>query len=357
MFSPFQNYSSLTSAELVIDTFNTIIIMYFVSLPLLAKTEHLKLIFILFIGIIIYYVYWSNDAYFNFNPSRFVNQGRLAGPYKSPYRDENVFAVLFVCGMPFLLFGFFYFKNLLVKGLLGFAFLFSLHSVILTGSRGALVGSSVVVLFSYFLIKSRAFGVLLIVGFICAIIYQGGQLLNRTTNTIDAAQENTEAPIDPRIQSWEVGFELIKEYPLFGVGVQRFQQATRLYFPDRTPYVAHNTFLNFSANTGLLSGLIFLYFYYLHFRNFRFAIKNGIDKDPTLDLLNKVFITSLTGFYTCSLFLDLIIFEVFYFLLLVNLLKDQLFRKQLASRIGQEALQTQQTVPWKSKPMQRLKNV
>jgi O-antigen ligase len=332
VFSPFQEYSSLTSADLVLNTFNTIILMYFVALPLVSKQEYLKIIFILFIGIIVYYVYWSNDAYFNFDPRRFGYGSRLYGPYKSPYRDQNVFAAIFVIGMPFLLFGFFYFKSIFVKGLLGFAGLFALHSVILTGSRGALVGISVVVIFSYFLIKSRGFGVLLIVGFIAAIMYQGGQLLDRTTNTIEVAQEESEASIDPRIQSWLVGIELIQKFPVLGVGVQRFQQATRVYFPQNHAYVAHNTFLNFAANTGIISGLIYLYFYLINFRNFRFAIKNGIEEEPLLDLFNKVFMTSLTGFYVCSMFLDLIIFEGFYFLLMLNLLKDHIFRKHLAEK-------------------------
>jgi hypothetical protein len=332
VFSPFQEYSSLTSAELVLNTFNTIILMYFVALPLVNKPEHLKVICILFIGIIVYYVYWSNDAYFNFDPRRFGYGGRLYGPFKSPYRDQNVFATIFVIGMPFLLFGFFYFKSIFVKGLLGFTGLLALHSIILTGSRGALVGSSVVVIFSYFLIKSRGFGMLLIVGFIAAIIYQGGQLLDRTTNTIEVAQEETEAPIDPRIQSWLVGIELIQQFPVLGVGVQRFQQATRVFFPMNHAYVAHNTFLNFAANTGLLSGLIYLYFYWINFKKFRFAIKNGIAEDPLLDFFNKVFMTSLTGFYVCALFLDLIIFEGFYFLLMLNLLKDHIFRRHLADK-------------------------
>lgn len=326
IFSPFGAYKALTSSELVISTFNTIILMYFVSLPFLAKERHLEIMMYCFMGMIAYYIYWSNEAYFNFDASRFGYGGRLYGPLRSPYRDQNVFATLFVVGMPFMLMGVFYFKSLVIRGALGFLFIFSLHSIILTGSRGALVGASVVVIFSYFLIKSRAMGILLLVGFISAIIYQGGQLMDRTTETIESAREEQDKPIDPRVQSWEVGFELIKTYPLLGVGVQRFQQATRVHFPERNPYVAHNTFLNFSANTGLLSGIIFLYFYYMHFRYFRYASKNGVEKYPFLEFANKVLFVSLSGFYVCSLFLDLIIFEAFYFLLMLNLAKDIIFR-------------------------------
>lgn len=332
IFTPFQSYSAFAGSDLVIGTLNTIIIMYFVSLPLLAKAENLKVISFLFIGIFIYYVYWSNEAYFSFDISRFSISNRLYGPWGSSYRDENMFATFFIVGMPFLLFGIALFKSLFLKVGLSLCLLFSLHSIILTGSRGALVATVVMVVFSYFLIKTRLFRVILVAGFLGAVIYQGGQMLNRTTSTIDVAKEGTEEPIDPRIVSWTIGFELIKKYPLLGVGTQRFQEASRIHFPYKKAQVAHNTFICFAANTGLITGFIFLYFYYLHFKNFRFAVKNQIAKEPLLNYFNNVFIVSLTGFYVCSIFLDLIIFEAFYFLLLLNFMKDKLFRQALMDK-------------------------
>ena len=329
LFTPFITYSAYTGASLVLNTFDTIFIMYFISLPLIVKKEHLQVICILFILMFSYYVYWSNDAYFNFDISRFGYNNRLSGPLRSPYQDENAFASFFVLGMPFLLFGITYFKQLWLKCFLAGVLLMSLHSIILTGSRGALVATAAVVIFSYFLIKNRSFRVILVVGFIAAIVYQGGQVLSRTTDTIDTAQHQTEQPIDPRVISWNIAVQLTKMYPVFGVGVQRFQEASRVNFPQYTARVAHNTFLCFTANTGLITGLIFLYFYYLHFKNFRFAIKNGIKDLPLLNYCNNAFMASLTGFYVCSIFLDLIIFEGFYFLLLISLVKDQLFRRYL----------------------------
>lgn len=336
ILTPFQDYRALTSSDLVLDVFNTIIIMYFVSLPLLAKEEHLKVITFMFIGVMIYYVYWSNDQYFNFNPKQFGFGMRLAGPLKGPYRDQNVFSTVFVVGMPFLLFGFFYFKNIFVKALLAGSLLFLWHSIFLTGSRGGLLSTAVATLFAYTLIKSRTFGILLIVGFIVALVDQGGQLMDRTTDTIESSQVESEKPIDPRIQSWITGTDLIKMYPIFGVGVQRFQQATRVHFPDRNPYVAHNTFFQFASNTGLICGIIFFYFYYMHYRNFRFARNNGVENYPFLHFLNNSIMTSLTGFYVAAMFLDLMIFEGFYFLLMIGLLRDYVFRQKLNESEQQE---------------------
>jgi O-antigen ligase len=326
-FSPIGEFRSATSSELVLYVFNIIILMYFISLPLITTEKALRVLALVFAGLILYYVYWSNTQYFEWNMRQF-NQGRLMGPFKSPYNDENKFGMLFVTGMPFLLFGIFYFKSLIIRGLFGLGLLFLWHSIILTSSRGALVAVAVATLISYLLIKSRVFGILLVCGLIAAVIYQGGQLLTRTTETIDIANTQAEAPIDPRVQSWITGLGLIQKHPILGVGVQRFQEATRIYYPERNPYVAHNTFLNFAANTGLLNGIIYLAFYWLQFKRFKRIRKSETDPNSTMSYVNNSTMVALTGFYVGSMFLDLIIYEPFYFLLLLGLLTEHIHNKQ-----------------------------
>jgi O-antigen ligase len=308
--------------------------MYFISLPLITTEKALRVLALLFAGLTLYYVYWSNTQYFEWNMRQF-NQGRLMGPFKSPYTDENKFGMLFVAGMPFLLFGVFYFKSLILRGIFGVGLLLLWHSIILTGSRGALLAVAVATLASYLLIKSRVMGALLVFGLIAAVIYQGGQLLTRTTATLDVAETQAEAPIDPRIQSWEVGFGLIKQYPILGVGVQRFQEATRIFYPGRTPYVAHNTFLNFAANTGLINGLIYLAFFWLQYKRFRRIRKSETDPHSTMSYINNSTMVALIGFYVGSMFLDLIIYEPFYFLLMLGLLSEHIHKMQQTKSIDE----------------------
>jgi O-antigen ligase len=330
-FSPIGSYRSATSSTLVLDVFNTIILMYFISLPLITTERMLKVLALLFAGLILYYVYWSNTQYFDWNMRQF-NQGRLMGPFKSPYTDENKFGMLFVTGMPFLLFGVFYFKSLILKGIFGLGLLFLWHSIILTSSRGALVAVAAATLVSYLLIKSRILGGLLVAGLIAAVIYQGGQLLTRTNETIAEAKTQTDS-IDPRLQSWETGIGLIKRYPILGVGVQRFQEATRVFYPGKTPYVAHNTFLNFAANTGIINGLIYLMFFWLQLKRFKRIWKSETDPNSTLSYINNSTMVGLTGFYVGSMFLDLVIYEPFYFLIMLGLLTEHIDKMQKTKNI------------------------
>jgi O-antigen ligase len=126
-----------------------------------------------------------------------------------------------------------------------------------------------------------------------------------------------------------VGKKLILEYPLLGAGPQRFQMASMQLFPGESVHVAHNTFINFSANTGLPVGLLFLSMFWFNYKNFQYCKKNKIEKYPILDFVDKSCASALIAYFIAALFLDMIIFEAFYFILMLNLAKRFVFEKEL----------------------------
>ncbi len=331
LMTPFPGGSAYTGAELVLETLNTIMILYFVSIGILTSQSALKYMSILLAILTTYYVYWANDQYLSGNWSQFT-QGRLRGPNYSIYRDENVFSTLFMMGMPFILYGFFYLKNKLLK-LSPFVVIPLLwHSLFLIGSRGAMLATVVETLIISKLCPSKVFNKIIVIGFIVAIFTQGGAMLNRSSDTYTESQnENREETLNPRLVSWEHGLTFIKYHPITGVGVQKFQQATRVYFPSDTPYVAHNTFLQFAANSGLLVGVLFLYLFKLIYRDYKYCVSNNIKQYPLLDYSNKAIVTSLAGFFVSAIFLDLMVFEAFYYLLTMNIIKQYLFEKEMLS--------------------------
>lgn len=327
--SPFNSFTSATTAALVLDTFNTIFLLYFVSLPFIATEKGLKWLFGTFILILLYYVYWSNHTYFSYNVLQF-NQGRLMGPVLGPYKDENKFAALFVAGAPFLLFGVFYLRTNLQKIICISLLLLTWHSIFLTASRGALLATAISTLFAATLIGSKKLGLALVIGFTLVVIDQGAQSFTRSSDTIAAAKELEGKSIDPRISSWTAGFGFMAEHPLLGVGVQRFQEATRRYYPEKHPYVAHNTFISIAAESGLLAGFIFLYLYWMNLKKaIKFTQKGKADYKYCFDTyLRKATITSLTGIYSVSLFLDMLIYELVYLLLLLLVSRELIFNKK-----------------------------
>ena len=137
----------------------------------------------------------------------------------------------------------------------------------------------------------------------------------------------TNKPINPRLISWEAGILLIPKYPILGAGVQKFEAATQAHFPGKTPHVAHNTFINFAANTGLLTGILFLSLIYTAWQRLRYARLQAVsltDNDAYALCASSV---SLAGFFVCSMFLDLIIYEPFYIALIINFIAYDRLRK------------------------------
>ncbi|WP_427398236.1 O-antigen ligase family protein [Glaciecola sp. 1036] len=337
MVSPFQSFSSSVSSDLVIGIYLTIVIMFFVVLGLINNKRAAMGLAWSIIAITIYYAYWANDKYFSYNWAYFEN-GRLLGPFNSPYADGNALSIIFVIGLPFILFGIFAVKKVWLKALLILSLPFIWHGIILCASRGALLSAGVASLATAFMVRSKVFNIFIGIGVCLFIIDQGAQLTARTSNTIAVAQTESEEPINPRLISWKAGFDLSLKHPILGVGPERFQQAVRFYFPGRTPHVAHSTLINFLANLGYIAAFIYLYFFYKSWRLYK--ENNEILKqkfDESYEFLNKATFVSLIGFFVGAMFLDLIIFEPFYFLLILMVSVNYLLKKvHLTSEVENE---------------------
>ncbi|WP_158971648.1 O-antigen ligase [Paraglaciecola sp. L3A3] len=358
IFSPYPVYFAGVRAEIVLDAFNTIFIMYFVGLGLLSNVEHYKksLLYMatMFALITVYYVYWANSMYLDSRWDMFTG-GRLNPPSGTSIGDQNALSSLIVMGMPFILLGFFYCKNIYIKlsciGVLPLLW----HSLFLFGSRGAMLA----ILFTTMAIlkvlsnnkKSddsatqfkyvKSFKLIITFGFVVALAYQGGAMLNRSSETAAQAQQGGDEPLNPRLISWSVGKKLVGNFPLLGAGPQRFQMASNTLYPGESVHVAHNTFLNFAANTGLPVGLFFLYLFWLQYKNFKYCVKNNIQNYPLLDYLNKACSAALFAYFISALFLDLIIFEAFYFILMLNLAKLFIFKQLLTHTTENHSHDTQ----------------
>lgn len=346
--SDYPKYTVGASTDIIMGTYNTVFVMYFVSIGILSDHANAKKallgIAMVFGFVGAYYTYWANDLYFSYRWDMFF-QGRLIGPILSPYQDGNLLATLVVMCMPFLLLGFFYAKNFWLKwACLGVTPMLW-HAIILLGSRGALLSLGLTTLLIVTVLRKHKIvggvvqkvkGVtfykgLLLFGLVVALIYQGGILISRTVDTVESAKEESEEPLNPRFVSWGVGIDLIKEHPIFGVGTQRFVVASHILFPERAVHVAHNTFLNFSANSGLPVGICYLALLAMCHSRYRKSAKLKFANSEIYEYISKSVYCSMFGFFICSIFLDLVVFEGFYLGLLLSFLTYNMITKDAAS--------------------------
>lgn len=338
--SPFADFvdtklNKLSSGEML-DIFNKIMIIYFAAVLLIDTRFKLICLLTAGGGIFLYYALWANKIYFTNEFWRFGDNGRLNGPW-GMYYDENYLAMLFVLATPI----FYYFSvgtnSRIIRYGLWVCIPLSWHALFLTGSRGALLSLAVTCLYIFFRSYSKKASMVLLLGLIVAIADQSGNMLTRITDTVStqelererAFRENDEdspeitgKPVDPRLISWQVGLQIMRDYPLMGIGAANFMRAWPEY-EDSVPHVAHNTFVQYGAACGVGAALIYLYFLFLRLSN---AVRkpdpekknaHGYERDYLDDLINSLFI----GFYSVAFFLDLMILEITYFIFLVGTCK------------------------------------
>lgn len=304
-------------------TFNKIFIFYFISVSMIKKKFHYHVLIVAFIGCVLYFTYYANITYLN------GHYGRLAGPTSigggSIYSDENVFAMIFVVCMPFLYFMGNYYKNIIIKCGLWLAIPFTWHAVFLTGSLGGLIGLSIVMLFVALRAKRKSFMIALPIALIIAFISQGGQYLKEKASGAEEGGITEVGTAQTRFQSWGAGFKMMMAHPITGVGPGNFYKHYSDY-ADTQPFVAHNTFIQFSAETGVLSGMMYLLIG-LGFLTTYYK-QRVYDKEENFDsflLATKESITGgIIGFYVCATFLNLATYESYYYLLVCKAVQDKL---------------------------------
>jgi putative inorganic carbon (hco3(-)) transporter len=304
--------------------FGTVFLFYFVAILLIDDLKKFHALIIVFMVTVLYYTSWANMQYLTVG---FGTNPRLPGPgaiYElGPYVDENDFAMLFVVGVPFLYYLGRYYRNIIIRYVLWGAIPFAWHAVFLLGSLGGLIGLGVTMLFLAFRSRSWTLRIIIPILLLAAFMWQGGSYLKGKafTGGGDVTQVRT---AQTRFESWEAGLSMLKDHPLTGVGVGGYIRAY-IDYSDSEPRVAHNTFLQFAAESGIMAGLMYLMLFFnilwIYWKH------RGLDlakMPPLVSAAREAILAALIGFFVCSLFLNLAMYEVFYYLLLLVAVMEKL---------------------------------
>ncbi|MFT3665098.1 O-antigen ligase family protein [Piscinibacter sp.] len=198
-------------------------------------------------------------------------------------QDPNDFAQAMIVSLPLLLLG--YAPGRLLRNLvfIGLPAALLLYAILLTHSRGALVGIGAMLFFGArrYLGTTRTLmlGGLLVAGAL-ATSFGGGRAFS--------AQEESAGD---RISAWYAGFQMFKSSPLFGIGFQNFTEHHHL--------TAHNSFVLCLAELGMSGYFFWMAMLVLAFLGLKRA-GAAAGGSSTPELLT----TALIGFLTCAWFLS-----------------------------------------------------
>lgn len=338
-FSPYgseRSEISTFSSSYLISNYSNIFIFYFISIFLIDTREQFHFLILVFVVTTLYYIYWANNMYFSggmrrarlAGPGGFVADGDLVG---GPYTDENTFAMLFVAGIPFLYFMGNYYKNFFLKYFLWGCIPAGWHAIFLTGSLGGLIGLGFVTGFIALRSKRKLFLVGVPIALLVAFFWQGGLFVHERLQQVEVISDAGEiSTAQQRIEAWKAGIGMLIDHPITGVGLGRFVRAYPLY-SDTNPHVAHNTFFQFASEAGLLAGAMYLLLFYNIICSYLKQIKlNPADFDELYLAARESIMGGAMGFFICATFLNLATFEVFYYLLVLNMVQNRLVKQPLA---------------------------
>jgi O-antigen ligase len=199
---------------------------------------------------------------------------RFGGPFDDPMNFAHIYTMYCAFLAPFVL-------QCLAKWqkktfnkkdfLLMTAFALTGLSILLSLTRGAWMGlfTSIVVMF---FIYNRRWGFsILISGLLGALVLYGTS--DTFKNRVDQALYPSKSYDNERYNLWRTNWEMFKDHPAFGVGHGDYKLYLSTYFEklgipaDHFQSHAHNQYLQFLSNTGLIGFLFYMIFigYFLVF--------------------------------------------------------------------------------------------
>lgn len=233
-----------------------------------------------------------------------------------------------------------------LRQLLLVSFCFTIIAVLITYSRGALVG--MVVVLPLLLLKNKAKFVPLLLAGICipiAMALLPAQWTGRM-QTIESYEEDRSAL--GRIRAWEVSYKLALDRPLLGGGFELFTRdlyaqylsAEKMETAD-VGTGAHNIFMQIVAEHGFTGLGLFVALILSTLWSLRKIIRNTKNKEDWHDIHHyaQMIQLSLYGYLSSGMFLSMCYFDLFYHLVIITmLLKELAPTRQENSSIAQDGL-------------------
>jgi len=239
------------------------------------------------------------------------------------YGNANDFAIIIQLNWP-ICFGFMLAaRNPIKKMLWAIGLIFMLWAVTLTYSRSGFLATTAAVIYSFweFGIKGKRKHIVLAAG-ILALFLLPLLLPSHYGTRIEAIVNPSVDPMDKgsaeaRRKLLIMSLKLTAEHPIFGVGPGQFQNITQTWF------VTHNTYTQFSSETGIPGLVLFLLLLRRVFRNLKEIEKTEhFRSDPEAQIfastLRAAFVGYLVSAFFASYGYDLFIYALVAFTGILN---------------------------------------
>jgi probable O-glycosylation ligase (exosortase A-associated) len=283
---------------------------------------------------------------------QYLSQGINAAYYGFGGMDNNSFGAGLVAVMGPAIALTLSARTWLGRGLAGVSAALILHTILLTFSRGTMVGFVVMGVMALVMMPKRPkylLGIAVVV--LVAVRFTGPQLADRYS-TILVSSDERDASAQSRVELWMDCLDVVRAYPLFGVGPSNWQNVAASYgWPSGKS--AHSVWMETAAETGI-PGFLFLFAFFgiALVRLWPIARAKLDDENRDSIILASGVVLGIVGYMAAGQFVSVQGLEVPYYLVMLGaaMLKAQPVPAPVAAPIPTLPPAFQWTPPRRSTP-------
>jgi O-antigen ligase len=271
-------------------TYASFLLLFFITLPVVDSLFRLRLVLLTIIGAVAWGSLYVIREWQKFHTlyANFRAPGWVVG-------DSNYFAVSALISVPLALCLFLEGRRRWEKAFCLASLLVTTLALILGASRGGYLGLIAV---SAVLVQRSTkharyiLPTLVLLGAIAAVPSSPIQRLLRPQRSDDEA-------VAARTTAWKAGIRMIRSHPLTGVGIGNFKSMLPAYVQGdiQKTYIAHNTYIEIAAETGVPSLLLFFAVLYFTYRTLEDIRRRTARHGPLL--LRNAALGLQAGFVGC----------------------------------------------------------
>lgn len=255
---------------------------------------------------------------------------KVTGPTYSMMADNNDFALGLIMVLPWFVYMGLSEKKLINKLFFILQFPLIIIAIIYTHSRGGFIGLCAVILTLAFNAKKKILALFALGIAVLSFFIWAPQEYKERIQTIKTYEEDASAM--SRIYAWRAALSMIKDRPLTGVGPgkESFRYATPIYaFYSGGAAVAHNSYLELAADSGIPAILLFLLLLFSCIWKLRKLRKHIPLKEGTKWVHNYSYMleAGFVGYLVSGFFLSRADFELLYYFIAITVVLDYIARK------------------------------
>jgi probable O-glycosylation ligase (exosortase A-associated) len=231
--------------------------------------------------------------------------------------DENEVALLMNVMLPFVFCLFVYEKRRNAKIVYLAISLLCVASIVITRSRGGLVGL-IAVMAVVWLLSPRKVLALVLVAILAVGVYATAD--QKYWDRMATIQNTDEGTAKGRLDSWDAGWRMFKDHPL-GVGPGNFP----IHFPEyqlRSEHrnmwgrAAHSLWFTLLPELGVPGAVLYVLLARANFRDLRrlMTLPQDNDRHELARALAVAFLASIVGFFASGTFISVLYFPHFWYL-------------------------------------------